>query len=164
MATLRYIDLGLNSAKQFWSEVVLPDYDQFTKSPTARDAVHVALSIWHLHDWVFHEQPSSTKKKDFQNELISACPELGWIRDYAEAAKHRGLDRTVEVNKVEPDSQVESIHPISLGEFGSFSLTIRGTSPVTMILDNGISHQFSDVLSRVIDYWQTRKELGETEL
>jgi hypothetical protein len=65
------MDLGLNSAKQFWSEVVLPDYDQFTKSHSARDAVHVALSAWHLHDWVFWEQlPSSTNKRDFQNKLI----------------------------------------------------------------------------------------------
>jgi hypothetical protein len=155
MATLRYIDLGINSAKQFWSEVVLPDYDQFTKSHTARDAIHVALSTWHLHDWVLCEQPSSTKKPDFQNNLICACPELGWIRDYAETAKHRRLNRPGEVKKVEPDSQVESIHPISLGEFGSLSVAIRGTSPVTMVLDNGISHQFSDVLSRVIDYWRT---------
>jgi hypothetical protein len=154
MATLRYIDLGINSARQFWSGVVLPDYDQFTKSQTARDAVHVALSTWHLHDWAFCEQPSSTKKEkvDFQNKLICACPELGWIREYAEAAKHRGIYRSGEVNKVEPDSQVESIHPLFLGEFGSISLAIRGTSPVTMVLDNGISHQFSDVLSRVIDY------------
>jgi hypothetical protein len=134
---------------------VLPDYDQFTKSHSARDAVHVALSAWHLHDWVFYEQPPSTNKGDFQNKLICACPELDWIRDYAEAAKHRGIYRHGEVNKVEPDSQVESIHPISLGEFGSFSLAIRGTSPVTIVLDNGTSHQFSDVLSRVIDYWRT---------
>jgi hypothetical protein len=156
VATLRYIDLGLNSAKQFWNEVVLPDYDQFTKSQTARDAVHVALSAWHLHDWLLCERQSSTKKRDFQNELICACPELSWIRDYAEAAKHRGINRPGEVNKVEPDSQVESIHPISLGEFGSFSLAIRGTSPVMMVLDDGTSHQFSDVLSRVIDFWRTQ--------
>ena len=160
MASLRYIDLGLTSAEQFWSKVVLPDHDQFKQSHTARDAVHAALSAWHLQDWVFLEQqPSSTNKSDkraFQKKLIAACPELGWIRDYAETAKHRGLYRQgTAVSKVEPDSQVESVHPISIGELGSASLVIRGTSPVTMFLDNGTSHQFSDVLSRVIDYWRT---------
>jgi hypothetical protein len=146
MATL---DIGINSAKVFWSEVVLPDYDQFRKSHTARDAVHAALTAWHLHDWVLREQPSacSTNKSDFQKKLIAACPELGWVRDYAETAKHRCLSRQgLAVNKVERDALVER-------DFGLFK--ISGTSAVTMFLDDGSARSFADVLSHVIDYWRT---------
>ena len=143
------IDIGINSAKEFWSEVVLPDCDQFRKSHTARDAVHAALTAWHLHDWVFLEQPlaSCTNKRDFQEKLIAACPELGWVREYAETAKHRRLSRQgLAVSKVEPDAQVER-------DFGL--LKISGTSAVTMFLDDGTAHSFADVLSHVIDYWRT---------
>jgi hypothetical protein len=157
MTSLRYIDLGLTSAKEFWSKVVLPDYDEFKQSHTARDAVHAALSAWHLSEWVFCEQPPSTQKEDFRKDLIKACPELGLVRDYAETAKHRGLSRgNIKVSKVEPDSRVESVQHVHIGDFGSVSIAIRGTSAVTMFLDDGTSRQFSDVLSCVIDYWRTR--------
>ena len=156
MVSLRYIDLGINSAAEFWSKIVLPDYEQFKQSHSARDAIHAALTAWHLHDWVWDEQLPPVKKSEFKEQLIRACPELGWIQDYAETAKHRGLSRQgVEVSKVEPSSDVESRHPISIGDFGGFSIAIRGISPVTMVLDSGVSHQFLDVLSRVIDYWRT---------
>jgi hypothetical protein len=57
MASLQYIDLvGWTSAKEFWTEVVLPDYEQFTDVGKTRDGVHAALTAWHLHDWVFLEQ------------------------------------------------------------------------------------------------------------
>jgi hypothetical protein len=155
MATLRYIDIGVTSAAQFWREVVLPDYDQFAGSPTARDAVHAAVTAWHLHDWVWREQPNYANNRDllrrFQNKLIANCPQIRLLWVSTEKAKHRDLYRPVEVGnvgvrKVEPDSKVER-------DFGLF--VIRGTSPVTIILDDGTSYQFADVLSGVIHFWRT---------
>ena|ERR1700730_5034940 len=159
MPSLQYIDLiGWTSAKQFWTEVVLPDYEQFADVGNTRDGVHAALTAWHLHDWIFLEQyPSGGKKekKIFQEKLIAACPELGWIRDYAETAKHRGLTRLdLKVEKVEPSRPVETTIPIPT-DFGSFSLTVRGKSAVAIVLlDDGTTHMLFDVLARVIDYWR----------
>jgi hypothetical protein len=160
MASLQYIDLvGWTSAKQFWTEVVLRDYEQFMDLGNTRDAVHAALTAWHLHDWLFLEQhPSGGKKekKIFQEKLIAACPELGWIRDYAETAKHRGLNRPdVKVQTVEPSRTVETTIPTPIGDFGSVSFIVRGKSPVAIVLlDDGTTHQLFDVLARVIDYWR----------
>jgi hypothetical protein len=155
MASLQYIDLGWTSAKEFWSEVVLPDYEQFVDVGTMRDSVHAALTAWHLHDWVFLEQyPSggTKEKRVFQKKLIADCPELGWIRDFAETAKHRGLNRLdLKIEKVEPSHPVERTTPIMPG----FSLVVRGKSPVALVLlDDGTNHQLFDVLTRVIDYWR----------
>jgi hypothetical protein len=157
MPHLAYIDLGMTSAEEFWTRVVLPDFDEFAKTQSARHAHHAAVSAWHIHDWIFNEQPASTKKNDFQKLLIKACPELGWLRDYAETLKHRGLARpSITVKEVLPDYPFVQTVPMPIGELGaSVSIRVKGTSPVTMVLEDGTKHQVSDVLQRVIGYWQT---------
>ncbi len=88
-APLKFIDLGLKSAKEFWRKIVLEDYQQFRKAPNARTAMASAGSCWHLHDWVWHELKPTMDKADFQNGIIKDCPQLGWVRDVADASKHR---------------------------------------------------------------------------
>jgi hypothetical protein len=128
MTTLQYIDLGWTSAKQFWTEVVEPDYKRFADKGSTRDGVHAALTAWHLHDWVFLDQHPSggtkEEKKRFQEKLIADCPELGWIREYAEGAKHRALKLPGrKVEKVKPSRRVETTIPILTDGLGSISLT-----------------------------------------
>jgi hypothetical protein len=153
-----YIDLGLSSAEEYWTRVVLPDFEEFMKSQSARHAAHAAVSAWHLHDWIFDEQPAGTKKDAFQKGLIKDCPELGWLRDYAESAKHRALSRRdIKVDKVLPDRPFMHTVPMPVGDLGtvSFEIAVKGTSPVTIVTEDGTSRQLSDVLRRVIDYWRT---------
>src|SRR5437660_8832295 len=125
---LSYIDLGITSAKQFWIEIVRPDYETFIRSQTARDAVHAALSTWHRRYWIFCEQPPGTDEAEFEKKLICDCPQLGWIRDYAETAKHRGLRRArIDVKSLEPDALVRSAQPVG----GGFAVAVTGRSAVT---------------------------------
>jgi hypothetical protein len=161
MASLQCIDfIGLDTAKDFWTEVVLPDYKQFTDAGNTRDGVHAALTAWHLHDWLFLEKypagGTKKEKKAFQQELIDACPELRWLREFAETAKHRALRLPgLQVERVEPATLVERTTPIPT-DFGSFSLRVTGKSPVVIVLlDDGSAHQLFDVLARVIEYWRT---------
>lgn len=73
----------------------------------------------------------------------------------AEAGKHRGLNR--------PDVTVKRVLPSwieVLGAFNTFAfntMTFGGrvvAGPLSIELDDGTTHSFSDVLSRVIDYWR----------
>jgi hypothetical protein len=160
MVNLLRIDLGLSSAEEYWTQVVLPDFDEFTKSQSARDAIHSVSSAWHLHEWVFREQhPAGTKDdlRQFQEDVFKDCPELGWLRDYAETVKHFALGRrNIEVKKVSPDHPISRAHPIETEYFRSISFVVAGKSPVTLLLNDGTTHQLCDVLRRVIEYWRTK--------
>jgi hypothetical protein len=111
-----YVDIGISDAKAFWRLIVLPDVGDFKSNPAdARFGLHVAEALWHVHEWLWHDQnPHSDTRaaeyKSFQRELFVKCPELSWMRDVAETAKHRGLSR--------PGIEVERI-ALKLGRGGS---------------------------------------------
>jgi len=67
-----------------------------------------ALSVWHLHDWVWHEcNPEENSGisafKIYQGGLLAACPELKSLRGVADAGKHRGLNRSTTVRVGDPE-------------------------------------------------------------
>jgi hypothetical protein len=136
--TVQYVDFGFTSAREYWGEVVLPAYECFRADPSRGKAIIASFPAWHILDWIWHElhPGEDTRGKDytsFQEKLINDCPELAWIRDVADAGKHRGLGRlTVEVREV------------------------RNSRPLTIKLTDGTEHEFSDVLSCVIEYWGTQ--------
>jgi hypothetical protein len=155
-----YIDLGLTSAEEFWTQVVLPDFDEYMKSQSARHAFHAAASAWHLHEWIFDEQPKNTKLGEFRKDkLFKHCAELRWLRDYVEAGKHRVLTRRkeedIKVKEGERDCPFVQTVPIPIGELGGMvSFTVKATSPATIFLKDGTPHPMPDVLTKVIDFWR----------
>jgi hypothetical protein len=64
--------------------VVLPDVEDFKSRPSeVRLGLHVAWSLWHLHDWLWHEQNhgadnhNNPNYENSKNELIRKC--LNWV-------------------------------------------------------------------------------------
>jgi len=106
-------------------------------------------------EWLRYEKQPPQTLDEFRANVLKKCPELAWLRDVAEAGKHRGLNRTsVTVKRVLP-SWVKI-----LGTFGTFAIGTMPyggrvvTGPLSIELDDGTTHNFSDVLSRVIDFWR----------
>jgi len=139
---VQYVDFGFTSAQEFWAEVVLPAYECFKAEPTRGKAIMACFPAWHIQDWIWHQQhPGEDTRNNndyqlFQQHLFANCPELHWIRDVADAGKHRGLGRqAVEVREVK----------------GTWPLN---ATPLTIKLTDQTEHDFADVLSRVIEYWQ----------
>jgi hypothetical protein len=61
MSSVNYVDIGLNSVEEYWSQIVVPTVRAFRAAPSPSSAFHVALSLWHLLDWVWHDRnPGST--------------------------------------------------------------------------------------------------------
>jgi hypothetical protein len=143
--TVQYVDFGFTSAREYWAEVVLPAYECFKADPSRGKAIIASFPAWHIQDWIWHEQHpgedtrnSNKEYTQFQEKLFDDCPELTWIRDVADAGKHRGLGRsTLEVRKV----------------INTWPLN---TTPSIIKLTDGAEHDFADVLSRVIEYWRTK--------
>jgi hypothetical protein len=125
---------------------VLPAYECFKAEPSRGKAIMASFPAWHIQDWIWHDQhpgEDTRNSKDyqpFQEKLLLDCPELQWIRDVADAGKHRGLGRK------KPKVEVREVK-------GTWP---RNATPLTMTLDDGTQHDFADVLERVIEFWRAK--------
>ena len=147
-----YIDMRLNSVEQYWSDMVAPDARKFRSEPSPNTLFHAATAVWHLHDWVWHERnpgvdSRGTAFNTYRADLLAACPELGWLRDIADASKHRGLGRLPEVQGAEPQmvgGQSFLLLGIPTGEVLKFFL----------VFNDGAKEGADQVLDKAIDYWR----------
>jgi hypothetical protein len=135
--TSKEIDFGYRSVEQYWTKVVLPSFDKFKLAPDQASAIQASIPAWHLLEWLWHERRPSQPLDDFRANILKACPELAWLRDVADAGKHRGLKRSnVKVKRVLP-SWVKV-----LGAFNTFAfntMTYGGrvvTDPLSIELDD----------------------------
>ena len=51
-----YIDINLNSVEAYWDALIVPSVQKFQTEPSTPALVHAATDMWHLHDWVWHDQ------------------------------------------------------------------------------------------------------------
>jgi hypothetical protein len=163
--TVVYVDFGFTSAEQFWAEVVLPAYERFKADASRANAIDASVHAWHVHYWIWHDQNrgedtrSNPKYDNFTDKLLKGCPELAWIRDVADAGKHRGLSRrSVDVRGVTSETRIIRRRGPPL-EGGAGRIGVRRliwTTPLTISLSDGSTRGFADVLSRVIDDWRAK--------
>jgi hypothetical protein len=80
-------------------QVVDQDYADYKQDPTSlRLAYHLAVSLFHLRDWTFAEHsgagnwPYATTIGDYQRDLENLCGDFAYMRDLANAVKHKELD------------------------------------------------------------------------
>ena len=110
---LRYVDFGFESAKEFWFDVVLPAHERFRSVPSRANAMDAATHLWHFHEWLWHDNLHGRDKrrdddyKAFCSKLEEECPQIFWVRDIADASKHRGLSS----RKDRPWSEVVRVSP-----------------------------------------------------
>ena len=154
-ATINYVDLGFTSARQFWIEVALPAYERFMMAPSGRTAIEAATHAWHIHEWLWHELPGPKTNSElvgYCNRITSECPELAWVRDIAEAGKHRRLKRpSVAVTRA-----AQMPNPVT---FNGEPLTFNG-EPITLgtilkieLKDMSV-HDVEDVLAKTVMFWE----------
>jgi hypothetical protein len=80
-------------------QVVDQDYADYKQDPTSlRLGYHLAVSLFHLRDWTFAEHsgagnwPYAATIDDYQRDLENLCGDFGYMRDLANAVKHKELD------------------------------------------------------------------------
>jgi hypothetical protein len=154
-----YIDMGLNSVEEYWGELIIQSVRKFQAEPSTATLFTASLNAWHLHDWVWHDQNPGENSRGtafslYRDGLTQACPELGWLRDIADASKHRGLGRLPEVKGAAP-RKVGT--PIGL----LLSLT-REVLQFVLVLNDGSQHPADEVLRTAIEFW--RRQLASKQL
>jgi hypothetical protein len=54
----------LRTPADFWREIVVPDFEEYRANlDDLRHALHTAISLFHVHDWVFTENKSRLCEK-----------------------------------------------------------------------------------------------------
>jgi hypothetical protein len=81
-----YVDINLNSVEDYWNQLIVPDVEAFRRAPSPRSVFQAAHSVWHLHDWVWHDRNPGMNSRGavfdtYRSQLFADCPELSWLRD-----------------------------------------------------------------------------------
>jgi hypothetical protein len=145
-------DIGFNNSSDYLEQRVLPLVAAYSKSPKRASAVELAVALWHLHDHLWHDRGKPDPKKKFTANLMAACPELGLVRDLAEADKHHELGRpsvTLEgLGGSEGGGILESFGPLSMTssvDWGSLEI----------VESDGSRHDPLEVFRRVVEFWRS---------
>jgi hypothetical protein len=147
-----YVDINLNSVEAYWGELVVPNAKQFQSEPSPRSLFNVASSVWHLSDWVWHDRNPGQDSRGmawiaFRNQMLAACPQLGWLGDIADAGKHRGLGRLPEVKGAGPQFVLNT------------AMFLAGVpshdQKYFLILNDGSKAAVDEILREAIEFWLT---------
>jgi hypothetical protein len=153
---VKYVQFGITSAKQFWTENVMPAYEKFKAQPNSANAITASIYAWQILDWIWHDQPRVKDTRHdpdygkFRNKCLGHLPELAWIRDVANAGKHRGLGDDIEIRRMK--SQAYFIY--YPGRAGRPVGSRMWRKPLTITLNDDSEHDFAESLAHVIEYWQ----------
>ena len=153
------INLGLESARDYRNEHVLTSYASFKRNSTRSSAIEAAGRAWQLHSWILRELHPTPSEQTFQASLFTACPELRWMRDLIDAAKHRVLDRRSVVVAALGGSEKTIVAsdglpwqaPLGDPQCG---LTIVIPKDPTDPSKGNDEHDFASALEKVIAFWK----------
>jgi hypothetical protein len=153
-------DRRLASAKDFFNEVVEPNYNDFMRSrSTFRAAFNVSVSLFHMADWVFEHSKASAERA--LGTTFQARPELwrlvesqvrraAYIRDVANASKHVRLTH-------QPSSGLTRIANTYITSVSFQSNAFQNNAFQTgelRIDDNNQAIVFDDCAKDVYDFWK----------
>lgn len=164
----------LKTATDYWHEMVEPDYRECLNNPSdLRAAFHAAISLFHMHDWIwvtyasvrtsftFTDGTGATIKvhdeKSFANALEQQCADFGRVRGIATGAKHLQIKNVRPVQNAPRHVANIQIRRIG-GYFGRFYGNYFGryyghATIVVLEGTNGNDMKFSEVARAVYEMW-----------
>lgn len=151
-----YIDMGLNSVAEYWDELIVPSVKKFQTKPSPRALFHAASAVWHLHDWVWHDQnrgqdSHSPAFKSYRADFLADCPALGWLRDIADAGKHRGLGRQ-QIDVKEANLQIV----LNVALYVAAMIPSQDLKGFFLVLNDGSKQDADQVLRTAVEFWRDR--------
>jgi hypothetical protein len=163
--------IKIDDHKKFWDEVVRPEYNEYMADVgDIRRAWHCATSLFHLADWVYHNNKAYIdanvtytdkngvlkrvrNEKSFANAVGSLCPEFELIRGIANSAKHHTLERKAN-HDAAPSHAANTYTQSSSFTPGSFAPgPFGGTEQVMLEGPNGDDIDFSLIATKALNAW-----------
>ena len=151
------VHIGIGSSYDFFFEVAWPNYLAVERNPSPISALNAAWPFWHLHEWYFWEHHPSASNADLRRYvdqvLFQDCPELGWLRDIAEAGKHFKLNRSTPPVKVRAISVREEFSG-TLGDAPLGAVPLGGGNGPELFVDvGGTTHKLQRAMGAAFRYW-----------
>jgi hypothetical protein len=152
-------DKTLTDAKEYFSDVVQPNVQEFLSKPsTFRLAFNAASSLFHLHEWLFESKKTDlehhfgrtfSSKGDFWGHVESVVPEAPYIRDLANASKHVRLTIRPSTSMTHVANTVIQFSGYGQGGYGQGRF---GGGDVVM-KDRGADILLDDCASKLLQFW-----------
>jgi hypothetical protein len=148
-------------ADDYMARILRPDYDEFFAGPaTLRSAVHLANSLYHMHEWM-HDSYKSELEAHFSKSLPApsslwaevevANPLFGHIRDLANASKHVRLTRKPSTTATHVANTVLTVPKWDKAVWDK----AKWDTPQVVTDSGGANVYFDDVASQLFTFWQT---------
>jgi hypothetical protein len=151
--------MAVSSAQLFNDEHIVPSVREWEASPLEpHRAMNAAVSLNQTADHYWHEHHSDLSRVlgaasigAFRNALAATTPELGLIRDVADAHKHYKLDRP---NRKLTDASQATQGAMGWGE-AAWGEGQWGSPPeIVVTYDDGTKHHFSSAVRKVLAMWK----------
>ena len=157
MAQNQGSSVRIETAAEFLTQMVLPDYEELLRNPTdLRKAFHLATSLFQLRDWVFLEFGSQrwASVEQLQQFLQNKCTDFGLIRDVSNASKHLRLTSpsTPATGVTWAGDTFATL--VATGLALSSARHYQGGSDILIAVDSGVPVRFAKVAENVIKMWQ----------
>jgi hypothetical protein len=162
------------TAGDFWTEMLEPDYQEHLDDlGSLRAALHAAISLFHMSDWVFHTHESKVRAAfifrdgsgkyqavhtaaTFANALEQRPgigEDFGRVRGICHAAKHLKVKDIRPVPSAPSRSANTRVQATRYGEGGYGSGPYGGTPRVVLEGAGGIDIEFADIAKSIRTMW-----------
>jgi hypothetical protein len=158
----------------YWQDVVAPDYQDFLRrDDDLRSAFHCAISLFHMHDWLYRANPAQINQtftyrdrngnsqlvhdpRTFANAVADLCADFELIRGIANSVKH--LELTPRPNAPAPRNPATPTHAantyFSIASVHRFlGFTLRTAGQVMLQGPGGQDRPVTDVARTVYQFW-----------
>lgn len=152
--------MTIATARNYWEHMVNPDYEEFTaNSLSLRKAMHLASSLYHLHEWVFNDYHMNNQKifgctsagQIVGHLIANECQDFALIQDLANAQKHfkltRGNPQLTQADQVDVRETGWDELPWDDGEWD-------GPPAVIVELDDQSLRAFTAIAKNVFEMWE----------
>jgi hypothetical protein len=165
------IDWAIPDAVSYFGTVVLPNIVMFDSSPTIQLAMNAVQSLWNLHEWYWHDLHPNQDPGDkchkatfaaFRVQLIKECPEISYIKDLAEAAKHCRLHRkSLPVKRVDPNGGGAGGWNMPYGGYNVGAFTYSSGQPLVTFDDGSAPRTIGDIMKAVGEFWRRKLQFKD---
>lgn len=144
--------LGIESAPQFWMEIVQPNFLRFHSDPTAREAFNLCSSLWHLIDWIEKDErtnPTRSSIYDLRKQFEGQCPALSILHDITTVSKHGELSKPRgPVASTKASIQGVNFYFSALGPVSEHQATY------TVHLESGEEILLNELITSAYQFWE----------
>jgi len=141
------LNFGQDTAMDKYDEFLNDYFNYKTENTSVRWAKTVAISAWHLIDWVFNEYKTihgCLGIGDFRNELFRQCESLKIMHDIANATKHQNLTK--------PKAKIRNTKK-HLGAYSSDYSSDYDITYLEIEMNDGKKSSFEEHIDMVKEFW-----------